>query len=95
MQLHDDSLLQDLTHLRSDVRAHVAQGRERIVVDVAAVGRLSSATVAALLWAKRYCRARGGRIVVRGPSQDSVDMLVRAGLGEVFEIELAPTNEVR
>lgn len=91
--LEDASLLEGLANLRSGVRSHLVDGTERIIVDIAGVSRLSSATVAALLWAKRSCRSRGGHVVVRGLSQDSLNMLTRAGLSEVFEIQLA--GEVR
>lgn len=87
--LDDASLLEGLARLRSGVTTHLVEGSQRLVVDIAGVSRLSSGTVAALLWAKRHCRARGGHVVVRGPSQDSVDMLTRAGLAGVFDIELA------
>lgn len=92
VELDDASLLEGLTRLRSGVSAHLVGGNQRLVVDIAGVSRLSSATVAALLWAKRHCHSRGGHVVVRGPSQDSVDMLRRAGLSEVFDIQL--TSEV-
>ncbi len=91
--LDDDSLLEGLTQLRSGVMTHLVQGNQQLVVDIAGVTRLSSATVAALLWAKRHCRSRGSHVVVRGPSQGSVDMLNRAGLSGVFDIQLA--SEVR
>lgn len=87
--LDDDSLLEGLANLRTGVRAHLVDGRQRIVVDIAGISRLSSATVAALLWTKRSCRSRGTQVIVRGPSQGSVDMLTRAGLSEVFDIQLA------
>jgi anti-anti-sigma factor len=87
--LDDEFLLEGLAQLRSGVTTHLMEGNEHLVVDIAGVSRLSSATVAALLWTKRHCRSRGSHVVVRGPSQDSVDMLTRAGLSGVFDIQLA------
>ncbi len=66
--------------LRTEVRRHLVDGRERIVIDLTGLGRLSSAAVAGLLSAKRYVRAWGGQVVVRGHSSGSLDTLARAGL---------------
>ncbi len=88
IELREDSIIEGLTTLRSVVRGHLIAGPCHVVVDIAGVSRLSSAMVAALLWTQRHCRARGGHVTVRGPSQDSLNMLRRAGLGEVFDIQL-------
>ncbi len=88
VELREDSIIEGLTTLRSIVRRHLIAGPCHVIVDIAGVSRLSSAMVAALLWTQRHCRARGGHVTVRGPSQDSLNMLRRAGLGEVFDIQL-------
>ncbi|HEX5511326.1 MAG TPA: STAS domain-containing protein [Actinomycetales bacterium] len=88
VELREDSIIEGLTTLRSAVRRHLIAGPCHVTVDIAGVSRLSSAMVAALLWTQRHCRARGGHVTVRGPSQDSLNMLRRAGLGEVFDIQL-------
>jgi anti-anti-sigma factor len=85
--LEDSSLLEGLADLRWRLRHLLADGGTTLVVDVSGVDRLSSQTVAALLWAKRHCRARGGRVVVRGPSRRSLDVLSRTGLSSMFVIE--------
>jgi ABC-type transporter Mla MlaB component len=88
VELREDSIIEGLTTLRSVVPRHLMAGPCHVTVDIAGVSRLSSAMVAALLWTQRHCRARGGRVTVRGPSQDSLNMLRRAGLGEVFDVQL-------
>jgi ABC-type transporter Mla MlaB component len=88
VELREDSIIEGLTTLRSVVRRHLIAGPCHVTIDIAGVSRLSSAMVAALLWTQRHCRARGGHVTVRGPSQDSLNMLRRAGLGEVFDIQL-------
>jgi len=93
VELREDSIIEGLTTLRSVVRRHLLAGGCHVVVDIAGISRLSSAMVAALLWTQRHCRARGGQVTVRGPSQDSLNMLRRAGLGEVFDIQLAGLGE--
>ncbi|MFP5347691.1 MAG: STAS domain-containing protein [Actinomycetes bacterium] len=85
--LDDDTLLDGLSRLRSAVAGQVASGGCDLVVDIAGVRRLSSATVAALLWARRHSRCLGRRVVVRGPSPESLQVLRRTGLSEVFEVE--------
>lgn len=87
--LSDSTLIDGLGALRTTVGTHLLEGGSTVVVDISGVRRLSSGTVAALLWAKRHCRSRGGSVIVRGPSSDSLAMLTRSGLGDVFELEVA------
>lgn len=90
--LADETLLEGLADLRWGLRGLLTHGVSTLVVDVAGVERLSSATVAALLRAKRHCRARGGGVVVRGASRRSLDVLHRTGLARVFDIQAAPAR---
>lgn len=55
----------DLARIRSEVGAGVVEGRG-VVLDVSAVERLSSPTVAAILWARRSCAARNLPFAVTG-----------------------------
>lgn len=76
----DCSSLEGWADLRAEVRRQLAYGRERIVIDLTGLGRLSSAAVAGLLSAKRCVRARGGQVVVRVQGSASLTTLARAGL---------------
>jgi anti-anti-sigma regulatory factor len=96
VHLDEANPVEGLTRLRTSLSAHLVDGGRSVVVDITGMPRLSSATVAALLWAKRHCRSRGGTVVVRGASSDSLTMLTRSGLGDVFDIEPGPSaREVR
>jgi anti-sigma B factor antagonist len=89
VSLDDDSLLEGLTDLRWRLRQVLADGTPTVLVDVSRVERLSSATIAALLWARRQSQARGGQVILRSPSRRSLEMLRRTGLGRLFAIDTA------
>lgn len=91
MHLHPDDVCHDLVGLRDRVACLVVQGARTLVVDASQVQRLSSATITALLWAQRRCRARGGSVVVRRPSAETLQLLVRTGLYDVLDVELGAT----
>ena len=57
-------------------------GPHTVLVDMAGLERLSSSTVAALLWIKRSCSARRVDVKLRRPSRAVVDHLIGAGLLE-------------
>lgn len=80
VSLRDDRLHEPLADLRWRLDGLLASGPSTLVVDVAEVTRLSSATVAVLLWVRRRCRARGVRVVLRDPSRNTVELLRRTGL---------------
>lgn len=84
--LDDRTLPSGLTRLRSVVRDAFLGGGARVVVDVAGLQRLSSGTVAALLWANRHCAQRGGVVVLRSPSESNLQLLRRTGLGDVLKV---------
>ncbi|WP_432497295.1 STAS domain-containing protein [Kineococcus gypseus] len=75
--------------LRRELGEALDGGCSTLVVDVSGVDHLSSAVVALLLRAKRRCRARGGRVVLRGPSRGAVEVLHRTGLAPLFDVEPA------
>jgi anti-anti-sigma factor len=91
--LDDRTLPAGLTHLRSVVRDAFLEGGGRVVVDVAGLQRLSSGTVAALLWANRHCAQRGGVVVLRAPSESNLDLLRRTGLGDVLRVDTLELSE--
>ena len=84
--LDDATLPSGLTKLRTVVRDAFITGGARVVVDVAGLQRLSSGTVAALLWANRHCAQRGGVVVLRSPSESNLQLLRRTGLSDVLKV---------
>ncbi len=80
LSLDDAGLLEGLSVLHPALRTHLVQGGTSAVVDVSGLTRMSSGTLAALLLAKRRCRARGAELVVRGAGSGVADLLHRAGL---------------
>ncbi len=80
LALDDEGLLAGLSTLHPALRTHLVQGGTSAVVDVSGLTRMSSSTLAALLLAKRRCRARGAALVVRGAGSGVADLLHRAGL---------------
>jgi anti-anti-sigma factor len=87
--LDDHSLLQGLTDLRWRLDALMTGDTGTLILDVTGLERLSSATLAAMLWAQRTCQSRGGRVIVRGPNRRCREMLTRTGLATVFEVRPA------
>lgn len=87
VHLDDASLLAGLTDLRWRLDELLAGRPPVLVVDISQLSRLSSATLAALLWAQRRCRARGGRVVLRHPNKRCGDILTRTGLAPLFSDE--------
>lgn len=58
-----------------------------LALDMSTVGCPSSSTIAALLWTRRRCAARGVRLVLRGMSRRCQSMLERAGMLGFFQVE--------
>jgi anti-anti-sigma regulatory factor len=92
VNLHDDTLLQDLSDLRRQLAEPLRTGQGEVVIDIGGVARLSSATVAAILWAKRSCATRGVDLSVRNPSGRNLDVLRRCGLAEVLCLRSAASR---
>lgn len=70
--------------MRERVETHLRAGATSVVIDIAAVPRLSSTLLASLLWAHRACQRRGGRVTLRSPSRSCREMLARTGLRPLF-----------
>jgi len=87
--LSEQDLRGDLSDLRWRLDDRVLEGARTLTVDLSRLDRLSSATIAVLLRAKRCCRVRGGRLVLRQPSTNAVRTLRRTGLADIFDIEPA------
>ncbi|WP_162605345.1 STAS domain-containing protein [Jiangella ureilytica] len=85
--LSDRTLRECIHDLRWRLEEMLADGPSALVVDVSGLTRLSSPTIAALLWAKRRCTARRVRVMLSQPDQAMVDLLHRAGLDDVLEIQ--------
>jgi hypothetical protein len=61
------------------------RGEGGIAVDVSSLRRLSSETIAALLWARRKCNGNGIGFAVHGATGNAAQALTRCGLGEAIE----------
>jgi anti-anti-sigma regulatory factor len=58
-----------------------------VLVDVSEISHLSSTFLAALLDTHRACRQRGGGAVIRHANRKMTELLRRAVLNPVFEVE--------
>lgn len=83
----DSAITVSLIELRCGVAALLQSGTSHLVVDISRLDRLSSSTVAALLWAQRMCRARGGTVVLRGVTRRGHRTLRRTQLLRIFDVE--------
>lgn len=59
-------------------------GSRSVVVDVSRLDRLPSTLIAALIWAARRCRARGGSVMLQGAQASVVDQVLRTGLASLL-----------
>lgn len=80
VELREPALVHDLSRLRSQLAHTLLRGRGGVTVDLSAVGRISSPTVAALLWARRSCAARSVPFSVVGCSVQNAGVLRTCGL---------------
>jgi anti-anti-sigma regulatory factor len=81
LPLRDAGLMLVLNEVELRLDSLLAGGPRVLVVDLSGVRRLSSTTIAALLWVRRRCSERGVDVLVCGASRRQVDMLRRIGLG--------------
>lgn len=82
ISLQDESLTHDLLVLRARVAECLVRGHGSITVDVTSLRRVSSETVAALLWARRKCSASAIPFTVCGAGTRTSLVLHRCGLQE-------------
>ncbi len=87
LDLTEDMVADGVATLRWQLHDLVLAGARVLVVDVSRVEQLSSTAVAALLWAHRACRVRGGGVVLRRPNRRTLELLHRTGLWRVLQIE--------
>ncbi|SDU76690.1 STAS domain-containing protein [Jiangella alkaliphila] len=85
--LSDQTLREGIHDLRWRLEEMLADGPSALVVDVSGLTRLSSPTIAALLWTKRRCSARGVRVMLSHPDQAMAGLLHRTGLDDVLDIQ--------
>jgi anti-sigma B factor antagonist len=95
VSLDDDNLLRGLSDLRWHLDELLAGRAPVLVVDISGLSRLSSATLAALLWAQRGCRSRGGGVLLRGPNRRCRDVLARTGLIDLFSVDADDLQPMR
>jgi anti-anti-sigma regulatory factor len=74
-----------------DVRLTAALdgGPRTLVIDLAAVDRVSSTMIAALLWTRRRCVSRGIEVRLGRPSRRCIDALARVGLLGLLPVDPA------
>lgn len=89
IRLSDAAGLRGLADLRWRLDTVLSGGATTLVVDVSDLERFSSSTLAALLQARRICRARGGTVVLRSAEGQCTEMLTRTGLLGLFQVEAA------
>ena len=80
VELREPPLAHDLSRLRSQLAQSLMRGPGGVTVDLATVDRISSPTVAALLWARRSCAIRGVPFSVTGTSGQNAKVLRLCGL---------------
>jgi anti-anti-sigma factor len=85
VRLDDGVLAEGLADVRWLLHDALLSGARQLVVDLSDVQHLSSPVVASVLSAHRTCRARGGRVVLRGADRRTLDLLHRTGLWRVLE----------
>jgi anti-anti-sigma regulatory factor len=78
--LHDTTLRRDLLLLRARLAETLPRGPAQVVVDLSDLDRISSTTIAALLWTRRCCDTGGLAFALRGSDSRHHDMLQRSGL---------------
>jgi anti-anti-sigma factor len=87
VKLEDATGLRGLADLRWRLDTLLSDGASTLIVDVTDLECLSSSTLAALLQARRICRARGGSVVLRGPDRHCSEMLARTALLGLFRVD--------
>jgi anti-anti-sigma regulatory factor len=95
LPLRNAGVAQALDELELRLDTALATGPRVVVVDMSAIGQVSSTTIAALLWVKRRCASRGVEVLLRGPSRRNLDTLRRVGLLGVFHLEGALSHSSR
>lgn len=80
--LRDTGLMDALDDVHKQLESLLETGPSLLTVDMSGVD-VTSTTVAALLWVKRRCSARGVEVALRRPARRSIDMLKRIGFVDV------------
>ncbi|WP_141781205.1 STAS domain-containing protein [Nocardioides albertanoniae] len=95
MPLSDGTGREALHDLRWRIDEMLADSPRAVVVEVSGLTRLSSATIAALLWAKRRCTTRGVGLLLTDPDNALAGQLHRAGLHTVWDIQAGATPPLK
>lgn len=85
--LEDGGLTPVLDSLDGQLDAVLEAGARSLVLDMSGLERVSSTTVAALLWTRRRCSSRGIEVSLRHPSRRCLDALARTGLLDVLAVD--------
>ena len=78
--LTERSLAHDLLRLRASAAECLIRGEGSITVDISSLRRLSSETIAALLWTRRKCTGHGIGFAVLGARPTAAQSLTRCGM---------------
>ena len=84
VRLEDHTVLRTLSELRWHLDARFGRVEPQLVVDLSGLSHLTSPGVAALLWARRWCRCRGGDLLLRG-TDGRHQLLAQTGLRDLFD----------
>ena len=95
VRLTDELLAGGIADVRWLLHDALLVGARHVVVDLRDVEHLSNPAVASFLCAHRTCRARGGRVVLRGADRGTVDLLHRTGLWRVLHTDGRPQDPTR
>ncbi len=87
VRLPDVGLMDVIDDVQAQLESFLETGPHTVVVDMTAVARLSSTTIAVLLWVKRSTAARGVEVRLRHASRSDVDTLERVGLLGALALE--------
>ncbi|WP_041307299.1 STAS domain-containing protein [Intrasporangium calvum] len=84
--LDERSLPHDLLLLRASTAECLTRGRGSVVVDISSLRRLSSETIAALLWTRRKCSGLGIGFTIVGARAAAAQSLSRCGMAEQLTV---------
>jgi anti-sigma B factor antagonist len=79
--------------LRRELLGHIAEGHERVLVDLSATTFIDSSGLQSLIVARKRLDERGGSLLLSGCSEQILRVLDVTGLRGYFKIDGGPSNE--
>jgi|GEM_PF-5048400 len=80
LRLRDAGLMLMVEDVHDRLETLLEPGPRELVVDMSDVAHLTSTTIAALLWIRQRCSARGVDVALRAPSRRHLEVLRRIDL---------------